>query len=252
MRCPRCYQVAPQGTAICDNCNEILEASFLEGEQDAPVAGERTDVGLTPTPAKPNRDLRPPRLSQRGGWNAKAGAPRPAFDQRRPYLAEAPPAEAPSPLEEAKNTASDLRVFFRSLGAADRLASAGAVALLLVLGLPWRWTRREDDVIGLIAAWPVAILAGGVIASIYVRARRADAVLSQRLRLVQAGAALLCATLVGLFLPYATDNRSVRAAGLIVNLPQSKPELGAYLGLVCAVALLLGSVTGALSDRGRG
>lgn len=125
----------------------------------------------------------------------------------------------------------------------DRLAAAGAAALLLALGLPWRWTKREDEVIGLVSAWPVALLAAGVLALIYLRSRRADAALSHRLRLAQAGAALLCAACCGLFLPYATDHRAVRAAGLVVTVAQSRPEIGAYVGVVCAVAVLLGSLT---------
>ena len=252
MQCPRCNEVAPEGSAICDNCNEILDASFLEaGDEDA-VAGERTDVGPAPTQAQPNRPLRPARLSQRGGWNAKAGAPLAASDQRRSYLAPPPPEPTASPLQEAKSTASDLGAFFRSLSAADRLAAGGAAALLVVLGLPWRWTKREDDIIGLVAAWPVALLAAGALFLVYLRARRADAILSQRLRLGQAAVALLCAALVGLFLPYATDNRSVRAAGLVVTVAQSRAELGAYLGIVCAVAVLLGSLMGALGEQRQG
>jgi len=249
VRCPRCREVATEGAAICDNCDEILDASFLEGEESTPVEGERTDVGPAPTSAAPNRSLRPARLNARGGWNAKAGASPAAAEARVPYLAPPPAPTAPSPLDEAQRTASDLGAFFRSLTSSDRLAAGGAAALLLVLGLPWRWTRRDDDIIGLVAAWPVAILAAGILGVVYVRARRADAVLSQQLRTVQAVSALVCAACVGLFLPYATDNRTVRAAGLVASVSQSRPELGAYLGILCAVALLLGSLTGLLGER---
>jgi hypothetical protein len=90
-----------------------------------------------------------------------------------------------------------------------------------------------------------------VIALVYRRALRADAQLTRQLKLLQAAAAVLAAALSALFLPYATEQKSVRAAGLVVSLPQSKPELGAYLGLVCAVAILLGSLSIALGDRER-
>jgi hypothetical protein len=241
--------VAPEGAAICDNCDEILDPSFLDGSHDAPVEGERTDVGPAPTAKNPNRSLRPARLNPRGGWNPRAGATEPAPEARRPYLAPAPTAPPPSPLEEAQRTASDLSSFFRSLSSADRLAAGGAAALLLVLGLPWRWTRHDDDIIGLVAAWPLGLLAVGILVAVYLRARRADAALSQRLRLAQAAGALACAALAGLFLPYATDNRAVRAAGLVVTTAWSRPQLGAYLGVVCGVAVLLGSLTGAIAER---
>ena len=233
--------MAPEGAAICDNCNEILDASFLDG--DAPVvAGERTDVGLSPTPASPGRrDLRPPRLSQRGGWNPAAGAPQPA-GERRPYLAPAAPPPPPTPLEEAHRTAGDLRTFFSSLAISDRIVVGAAAGLLAVLALPWRWTRLDDETIGLIAAWPLPILAGAVIALVYLRARGADALLERRYRAAQLGAAGLAALIAGLFLPFATDAKSVRAAGLAVSLVLSRPELGAYLGLVCAVTMALGAL----------
>jgi hypothetical protein len=241
VRCPRCREVAPEGAAICDNCDEILDASFLEGEAP-PVAGERTDVGPTPTAAVPGRrDLRPPRLSQRGGWNAKAGAPS-AAAERRPYLAPAAPPPPPSPLEEAHRTAGDLRTFFQSLLLSDRIAVGAAAGLLALLCLPWRWTKLDDEAIGLVAAWPLPLLAGGVIALVYLRARGADAQLERRYRAAQLGAAGLAALVNGLFLPFATDAKSVRAGGLAVSLALSRPELGAYLGLVCAVTMALGSL----------
>jgi hypothetical protein len=242
--------VAPEGAAICDNCDEILDASFLEGADEPPAEGERTDVGPAPTREQPGRtkDLRPPRLTQRGGWNVRANAPQPV-EQRRPYLAAAPLPPPPSPLDEARRTAGDLGALFRSLSAPDRVAAAASAVMILLMTLPWRWTKREDDIIGLVAAWPVALLAAGVLALVYLRSRRADAMRSRQLRLGQAGAATLAALLAGGFLPYATESRSVRAMGLVVQMPQSKPALAAYVGLVCAVAMLLGSLPGAFADE---
>lgn len=242
MRCPRCAQESPEGAAICDNCDEILDASFLESDAALPVAGERTDVGPTPTAAAPGRrDLRPARLTQRGGWNARPGAPEPAAE-KRPYLAPPPPPPPPDVLVQAQKSAGDLRSFFASLSAPDRLAAGGAAALLFTLTLPWQWTKREDDIIGLVAAWPLAFLAAGVVALVYLRTRGADVTLERRLRLLQAAAASLAAAGSGLFLPYASESKAVRAAGLVVPLAQSKPAVGAYLGLICAVAMALGAL----------
>ncbi len=246
MRCPRCRQEASEGAALCDNCNEILDPSILEGVDDAPVHGERTDVGQQPTAANPvRRDLRPARLSQRGNWNARPGEP---DAERRPYLAPPPAPPPPSVLDEAHRTAGDLGAFFRSLQPADRLAAGGAAALLFTLALPWRWTRRDDDIIGLVAAWPLALLAGGVIALVYWRAQKADALRSRQLQLAQAATAALAAALAGLFLPFATEQRAVRVVGFIVT---SRPLLGAYLGLVFAAVVLLGSLSTALAARAR-
>ncbi len=65
MRCPRCGELAPEGAAICDNCDEILDASFLGGDEITPVEGEKTDVGPAPTSPMPER-LRKKRGKQAG------------------------------------------------------------------------------------------------------------------------------------------------------------------------------------------
>ena len=68
MRCPRCGEMSPEGAAICDNCDEILDASFLGTEEITPIEGDKTDVGPAPTSPMPAR-LRKPPQNRRGGWN---------------------------------------------------------------------------------------------------------------------------------------------------------------------------------------
>ncbi len=234
--------MAPEGTAICDNCHEILDGSFLNDEEVTPVEGAKTDVGPAPTgPA----DRRPPRLrrppSSCGSWEPPKN-PVAAPSKRRPYLAPPPAAPAPSPVDEARRTAQDLGSFFRSLTLPDRWAAGAAAALLAMLALPWRWTKEDDDTIGLVAAWPVALLGATVIGIIYVRAARAHAELDQRLRLAQLAAAAMAAITTGAFLPWATKAHSLHAAGKTLSIPLSSPLIGAYLGLVCAITALLASL----------
>ncbi len=233
--------MAPEGAAICDNCDEILDASFLGEEEVTPGEGEKTDVG----PA-PKEDLRPPRLrrppSSRGNWEAPKKAPvAPPLD-RRPYLAPPPSAPAPSPVDEGRRTAQDLGAFFRSLTLPDRWAVGAVAALLAMLALPWRWTKEDDDIIGVVAAWPVALLGATVIGIIYIRASRANAGLDRNLRLAQLAAAAMAAVTSGLFLPWASQTRSLHAAGKTLSIALSTPLVGAYLGLVCAIAALLASL----------
>jgi hypothetical protein len=240
VRCPRCGELSPEGAAICDNCDEILDASFLEGADEvSQVAGEKTDVG--PAPTAPSKMPERLRKTQRGGWNPRGPAASPEAAARRPYLAE--PAAAPvSPLDEARKAAEDLASFFRSLTPGDRWATGASALLLASLALPWRWTREDDEIIGLVAAWPVALLAGATLLFVYLRARKAGAALDRRLRLAQLGASALAAIFTGLFLSWASQSQAFRGAGKTVAVALSTPMIGAYLGLVCAVAALFAAV----------
>jgi hypothetical protein len=232
--------MAPEGAAICDNCDEILDTSFLEGADEvSPVEGEKTDVG--PAPTSPSKMPERLRKQQRGGWNPRDAAPAPQQSTRKPYLAE-PAAPPVSPLAEAGKAADDLGSFFRSLTSWDRWAVGASALLLAMLALPWRWTRDEEEIIGLVAAWPVALLAGATLFFVYLRARKADAMLDRRLRLAQLSASALAAIFTGLFLPWATQSHALRGAGRTVAVAVSTPMAGAYLGLVCAVAALFASV----------
>src|SRR5438552_3714049 len=145
--------MAPEGAAICDNCDEILDASFLEGADEvAQVQGEKTDVG--PAPTAPSKMPERLRKTQRGGWNPRGQAASAEPVARRPYLSE-PVGPPVSPLAEARKAADDLGSFFRSLTTWDRWATVASALLLAMLALPWRWTRQDEEIIGLVAAWPV-------------------------------------------------------------------------------------------------
>jgi hypothetical protein len=159
----------------------------------------------------------------------------------RPYL-EDPPEAARSAIDQARKAANDLGSFFRSLSAWDRCAAGSSALLLLMLALPWRWTREDEEIIGLVAAWPVALMAGGTLFFIYLRARKADLVQDRRLRLGQLGTSALATVFTGLFLPWTMQSHVLRGAGHTVSVALSTPLAGAYLGLVFAAAALFASV----------
>ena len=84
---------------------------------------------------------------------------------------------------------------------------------------------------GLVAAWPVAVLAAAVMVLVYLRARRAGSALTRRLRGAQLSAAALAMLLAAVILPWAT-----RLAG-------------SYIGLTCAAAALLASLPAFREER---
>ncbi len=159
----------------------------------------------------------------------------------RRYL-EDPPEVARSAVDQARKAANDLGSFFRSLGIWDRWAAGSSALLLVILALPWRWTREDDEIIGLVAAWPVALMAGGTLFFIYLRARKADLIQDHRLRLGQLGTSAFATIFTGLFLPWTMQSHALRGAGHTVAVALSTPLAGAYLGLVCAAAALFASV----------
>lgn|GEM_PF-2412460 len=249
MRCPRCNQLAREGTSICTNCDEILDTAFLgldDDEEAQAPQGDITEVGPAPSAARPDR--RPQRLrqqgSQRGTWNPRGAAAR--DEAHRPYLEPAPPEPAPSPLETARQSAGELGSFYRALSLPDRWATASTLLLLLALFLPWRWTREDEEVIGLVVAWPLLFFGCATLAIIYSRARKADALLDRRLRLAQLASTGLSTLFVGLglFLPWASR---AHAAGRTLRIADSAPQLGAFLGLLTAGVALLASAA-ALRD----
>ena len=135
----------------------------------------------------------------------------------------------------------DLNSFFQSLTTWDRWAAGSSAALLLVLALPWRWTREDEEIIGLVAAWPIALLAVSVLVLVYLRSR-ANAALDRRLRLAQLSSSAMALITNLLFLSWASQQHAVRGAGRTVAIALSRPEIGAYLGLACAAAALLASM----------
>ena len=202
------------------------------------MAGDPTEVGPPPTRHRPG-SRRP------GGWSegrSEAAELRAPAAPKGSYLAEEAPPDEVDPLIEARRSVDELGAFYRSLSPGDRWASGGALALLISLALPWRWTKLDDEVIGLLAAWPVGALAGAIAGLVYWRTRRASARLGRTLLLVQVAAAVSAAIFCGWFLRAVTDVRTVRAAGRLVSTPLSTAEPGAYVGILCAAVAAIATL----------
>ncbi len=261
MRCPRCNASAAEGAAICAQCDAVLDpAKFAREHQEEDDAAhesdaDRTDVGPAPTAAQAAQTARA-RAAAAAARRAPAAALRPApsakggaAEPRRPYLADAPGEAPPDPLEEARRSVDELAAFFRSLTFADR-ASAGASLLLIFLCmLPWRWTKADDDAIGLVAAFPAALLSGCVLGLVYFRARRATAALAVTLQRVQLFCALVLTAFCAWFIRSSTDERILHGAGKVFTSVVSSPDAAAYLGCAAALVALFASAATAFGNR---
>lgn len=245
MRCPRCNTKADAGISICPNCDEILDTSFLESEVEEAALGDPTEVGPAPEASAPRASLRPARL--RGGWEAKKGEParepEPVLSAPKgSYLNDAVDEGPPDPLAEARKSLGDLGTIFKSLPMSDRVAAGASLLLLVTLALPWRWTKADEELIGLFEAVPAALLSVGIAVLVYVRARMASGKLWRPLALGQAAAAVLGAGYCLWFVRAVNDVRMVKAAGRMIELPLSTAEPAAYAGLLCAAVAAVASV----------
>jgi hypothetical protein len=83
---------------------------------------------------------------------------------------------------------------------------------------------------------------------VYLRSRKADSALDRRLRLGQLAAAAGAAVFTGGYLWWANQSHGMRAMGRGLAVIVSTPQIGAYLGLACAVAALFASLPLLRSD----
>jgi hypothetical protein len=214
--CPHCNTSVRPGARTCPRCGKRLEA---EG-------------------AKPADRKRPVPLDEEGFAIARGS-----------FLDSSEVERGEDPLESARRSAGDLGELFRALPTADRWAAGGAVALLGSLALPWLWTRAEEELIGLFAAWPAALLGAAVVALIYLRTNRTTAQLGERLRIGQLAAAAGSLLYSGSFVAGAHEEKVVRAAGRLVTTALAQAEVGAYLGVACAAVAAVASAAGLLPKR---
>jgi hypothetical protein len=98
LNCPACNAPVADGTAICPQCDHIIDASFLDAESAAPKPEARRP---SPKPAAPKSGTRPaaPKSGARPAVSSKppATGAKPAVSSRPPGSASSkPPAARPS------------------------------------------------------------------------------------------------------------------------------------------------------------
>lgn len=262
MICPNCRTRVADGAAICDDCNFILDASFLGGDitNEADVAPEPTRIkAAPPIEAERTRIVAPGAVpaaaSSRAGKKAPVAAkpvaavaaePIYSFDddestaagERRASLDDvaAPPAASAEAFE-------DLAAQFRSLPGSEKFSAVGAGLLLLSLALPWRSSTANGEDIGMLTgAAPLVLVPFAMVAVLVLR--RHPRLRRWRDTLLQSGAALGLVAAAGclVFMRSALVVEKVRAGRQVLTQASSWPAFGVYLGLFAALLLLGGAI----------
>ncbi len=239
MICPRCQTQVSDDAVICDSCSFIIDPTFL-GENitndgsgrspDATPAGDRTRIRAVNVDAPAPVDVPEPTLEARDGGGGLVSG--------RGVLTRV--AAPPAGLNE---TVDELRDTFRSFPLSEQFTTGSAVVFLISLGLPWRWSEADDYVIGLFAgAWPLGILASLVAAAAYLRRDAAFSRYSPEiLWSVLAGAFTMCAYAIIYIRSVHVEATVYMAGKMPIQQAKSVPHIGAFLGLVAAIVMLVAS-----------
>lgn len=258
MICPQCRTAVPEGAIICEHCNFILDTGFL-GEDitnDAPreeatrikavasIEDGRTRIKAADKVARPLK-IAPPKAPPKAELYGDDDDESTVGAKRKLNLDEV--AAAPSAAGEALE---DVVSQYKGLPRTERIAAMGAGILCLSLVFPWQNTVHDGEFTGLqTSAWPVSILAGIVLAIVFLRRHPLVRPLREYALLVSSGASMLALLLSLSFFKDATVMKITRGAGKIFEAKVSWPDFGLYMGLVGAGIMVFGAVASYLNRR---
>lgn len=246
----------PDGALICDNCNHILDTSFLGDDftdGDEPTAAGEEGA----TQIKRASDVEADATRIKAAAKIEKPAPRPAARARaapeeipepKAYVPPPPPRkqkldEVAAIPDDTGEALADLAATFKRLAPTERYGVGGGAAVLATLALPWTSDRHADDVIGLVGGglW-IGLLAAVVIAIAWFRKHPALAPHRERLLQLSTSAALVALLGCFYFVRTAWEIKRERALGRIEEIPQQWPTIGAYLAIIAAGVMTYGAV----------
>lgn len=189
---------------------------------------------------------------------ARSAAPAPA--RREPVAPATPDLDSDpwenkersphNPIEDPEVMLQDAGAFLRTLQGSDRIAFWGAVVVALSCFLPWKETAADGDVLGLMSAGVGAfLLSVGAMVAISIRVRRSMPGLNPMLPwLAQLGMTLVCLVWCAVYIKTASDMTRVPTPIGNADMMNSSPSMGAFLGVLGALAALGGTLLG-LKDK---
>ena len=275
MICPQCQTILSDDTVICENCNFILDTTFLGDSITNETSSDDDAVGddeVLPGASDNNRtrikqvNLSAPAAStpaQAAGRQAAKTAPpakvraeaapepesRAAARSRIEAEADEPAKRRVSldklaaPPSSVGETIYELRERFKEFPVSERITTVAGGLFVVSLGLPWRWSVKEEDVIGLFAdAWPIGIAALVVCISAYVRRIPSLRPLKQEILFCVLGTSILALATTAIYFSRSFERETTFGARMRqVEVLKMYPHVGAVIGLLSAVAMVGGS-----------
>ncbi|HUU00143.1 MAG TPA: hypothetical protein VM425_01740 [Myxococcota bacterium] len=179
MRCPNCGKEVPDGTAICEHCDHILDKSFLGGGFTDDSAGESggnydqdgssgSDDQASPGGDQVDREMEALRRRRRVEKNPPRGA---SGIEESKDLGE----EAGKLVKDVKGTFSNAWGFYKKQDTSDKLCTAGAAFVVLFVFFPWVTISGASSItkIGIeVGGWFSMLMGAAMIALIYMRGQK--------------------------------------------------------------------------------
>ncbi|MFZ5444172.1 MAG: hypothetical protein ACOZQL_29520, partial [Myxococcota bacterium] len=142
--------------------------------------------------------------------------------------------------------------YLAELPLSDKLALFGAATMLISTFLPWKETVAEGDVLGVLSSGVVVTLLGALaVAGIIIRTKKISTSLNPLLPWVaQLGATGFAGLWCLIYVKTAWDPTLAHSPIGNYEVWVSKPVFGLFLGLIAAIASIVGTIFG-LKDLGR-
>jgi hypothetical protein len=252
MHCPKCGKELKDGTAICDNCDYIIDKSFLgddftDVEPDPPTPEPPEPTTERGPPPKPRSRRRPPPLAPQDSTEPERPSARRSAQDTPVDSSTAPPSESLSVeasrvTDDVQNTFKKIWGVFQRLTFPDKLAVGGAAGMFLFSFFPWVSVSGVGAVIGFeVGGWFTTVLVAATIAVVVMRHHEHWRDKEKYVLYIQTGIAAIAVlfTLSKMFslgktVPFPASRGIPGAASASVG-------AGLFLCFLCSVALLGGA-----------
>ncbi len=279
MKCTSCKKNVADDAAVCPFCDTVLDPSLLDAsppeQNDEPAPPPRrpapkpgikpaTRPGVKKVAAKPvvkKRATNVPRTEEEEEALIAAEKKERAANDWRTQVSEEDWKEnqgkAPEKFVATKTMDPELALgatkrYLWDLSLADKLALAATSMLLVSTFFPWKETVAEGDVLGVFSSGIlVTLLASMAVAGIIIRTRKTMPNLNPLLPWVaQLGCVGISALWCLVYMRLSWDSTPAMSAVGNYEVWVSKPAFGLILGVLAAIASIVGTIFG-LKDVGR-
>lgn len=279
MKCTSCKKNVADDAAVCPFCDTVLDPSLLDAsppeQNDEPAPPPRrpapkpgikpaTRPGVKKVATKPvvkKRATNVPRTEEEEDALIAAEKKERAANDWRTQVSEEDWKEnqgkAPEKFVATKTMDPELALgatkrYLWDLSLADKLALAATSMLLVSTFFPWKETVAEGDVLGVFSSGIlVTLLASMAVAGIIIRTRKTMPNLNPLLPWVaQLGCVGISALWCLVYMRLSWDSTPAMSAVGNYEVWVSKPAFGLILGVLAAIASIVGTIFG-LKDVGR-